>query len=498
MISGRGVFFAAILCAPFASPGVSPGTPASWIPARWEGGPLEVARRAQAGSLPPGPAAREAIENWYDPETLRLLDGSPINCLLVTWSAGGAAGIEQRQRQLVRAYAAEAHKRGVAVLGLVYPGAGARQAPEEAETAGLDGLALDGDFAAYAGSLPAIRIWRDTASASAAKGPVVAIRGTSPGARNLADMGIRAAPSSEPWIESNIWLVRFLRAGSPARAVWIDQQPEGSSPEDYTRSVADAAVAGGRWIVALDDGIRAGLRRNDPAALAVWRRIGTAVGFAERHAEWRAFQPYGNLGIVVDPAVDEEEYLKLAARRQAPYRLIPRAELRDDSLRAFRAVLAAGLTPLSAAERDFLKVFAQRGGVVIAGPSWGNPPKEESYAEFPTGKGRIVVYADPDPESVARDLKDLLSQEEMGVVAFNVPSVITYAAAEPGGRLLVQLLNYSNTPAQAITIRVHGAFRTARLYMPGAEPSDLPLKAEAGRIDVSIPKLPFWGAVLLE
>src|ERR1017187_9099738 len=116
---GKGVFISFLLCLPSGANGSEPG---SWTPARWQGGPLEVFRRAQAKDLPADAAARDAIANWYDGASLNLLDGSPVNCLLVTWSAGADAELERRQRQLVKAYAVEAHKRDIAVLGLVYPG----------------------------------------------------------------------------------------------------------------------------------------------------------------------------------------------------------------------------------------------------------------------------------------------------------------------------------------------------------------------------------------
>lgn len=61
--------------------------PDSWVPARWDGGPLEVVRRTGDKALS-DPAVREAIANWYSPVTLGLLDGSPVNCLLLTLSAG--------------------------------------------------------------------------------------------------------------------------------------------------------------------------------------------------------------------------------------------------------------------------------------------------------------------------------------------------------------------------------------------------------------------------
>ena len=177
------------------------------------------------------------------------------------------------------------------------------------------------------------------------------------------------------------------------------------------------------------------------------------------------------------------------------------------SLAGFRGVIATEVTAPSAAERDIVRAFAERGGLVVSGPdpSWGIPslkepgPEEQPYTEVPVGEGRWAVYKDPDPESVARDLRDLLSPEEMGVKAFNVPSVITYASTNDSGRrLLIQLLNYSKWPAEAITIRVTGTYKTARLFTPDAAPADLAVQAEEGKTEISIAKLPLWGGLLLE
>ena len=499
------------LVVPFSVIAASPA-PDSWIPARWQGGPLELYQRARAKTLPAGSAAHDAIANWYDASTLGLLEGSPVNCLLVTWSAGADAGLEFRQQQLVKAYTAQAHQRGFAVVGLVYSGADPAVFLPAASDARLDGIALEGEFAhgvadrvveALAAARPSgvvISIAKTAAAVPSKSRSVWAIEGVSPSARNLADMGIRGAPSSEPWIQSNIWLVRSLRHLPARRPVWVSYQPDGGSASDYARFVADASVAGGRWIVALDDALRTGLRTRDREALAVWQRIGACLRFAEEHADWRTFDPYGALAIIHDPAAPDpemaEEYLKLVARRQVPYRLIARPELRTESLSGFRAVLATALAPPSDAERKALTSFAEGGGLVVAGPSWGNPPKDEPFQEVAIGKGRVAVYRDPDPESVARDMKEL-SLAETGMIAFNVPSVITYASTG-GKRLLVQLLNYSNSPATAITLRVTGRFQQARLFTPDGAPADLALSGSDGRTDVTIPQLVLWGGLLLE
>ncbi len=467
--------------------------PANWVPARWDGGPLEVARRGKLDSR-----VQDAIARWYEPSTLDLLDGTPINCLLVTFSTGTAS--EAVQHQLVKEYARVARARSVAVLGIVYPGATVSAVAAAAVDAQLDGLVLDGEFpAAFVTSLAhaysglVIPIARNPAN-----GPVLAVPGVRPSARDLADMGIRAGASAEPWIDSNIWLVRSLRSGPKWRPVWISQEANPASEGDYIRCVADAAVAGGRWMVSLDDNLRVKLFHRNADAMGTWRRMATYLKFAEDHAGWRQFAPFGNVGVVADESADFDEYLNLIARRQVPYRVIRRNDLCAATLAGFRAV--AAFAALKEAERKILGDFAETGGVVVTGPSWGSAPKDDPYAEVPLGKGRVVVYKDepPDPESVAKDLQDLLQPEIVGLSVFNVPSAITYVSTSDD-RVLIQVLNYAGRPIERITLRFNGIFKQALLYTPESAPMDLAVtETNNGRTEILIPNLAAWGAVLLE
>ncbi len=501
--------------------GVCAETATGWIPARWDGGPLEVVRRAGDKALAQNPAVRQAIAQWYDPATLDLLDGTPINCLLVTFSTGAEPELEKQQQLLVKEYGRAARKRGIALLGLVYPGADPGAVASASEDAQLSGLVLDGRFpdgTGFARRLEAalrsrnsasvvIPIAQDPAEVRTTRVPVLAVEGVRPDARNLADMGIRAGASAQPWIDSNIWMVRSFRLDPGWRPIWINQGPNPASQGDYVRCVADAAAAGGRWIVALDDDLRARLLRKDADALATWRNVGAYLKFAEDHAEWRTLEPYGNVAFILDMAGGNtdytNEYLNLVARRQVPYRLVERSRLSPASLAGFQAALAVDLAALSDAERKVLRDFAEGGGLVIAGPSWGDAPENNDYVEIPAGKGRIVVYKEkpPDPEMVARDMLDLLEPEVMGLTAFNVPSVLTYVSMDGSGkRALIQLLNYATAPFESkITLRLNGTFKTARLYTPESVPIDLGVRVmQGGRTEISIPKLAVWGAVLLE
>ncbi len=384
-------------------PGVSsPPAPEAWVPVRWTGGPLELAWRTRAKTLPADAAVRDALARWYEPATLSLLQDSSANCLLVTWSAPADAAVEAAQQQLVKVYADAAHKRGLAVLGLVYAAGDASKIAADAARAALDGLVLEGEFAPEfpatlrkaADSMLVVEITKNAAPWRWKPAPIVAVAGVGPNARNLSEMGIRGAPSSEPWIQSNIWLVRSFGLASPSRPLWISSQLENASAVDYARAVADAATAGGRWIVSLDDALRAKLRARDAAALEVWRHLSSYLKFAESHPAWRALAPYGNVGIVLDSASTKQdpadEFLNLATRRQVPFRLVARSGLSAATVAKFRALVATELDPPSAAERKLLQDFAENGGLVIAGPSWGGAPKTEPFVEVPAGKGRVV------------------------------------------------------------------------------------------------------------
>src|SRR2546428_4154422 len=87
-------------------------SPPDWVPARW---------------------------NWTDPATLDLLQGTPVNCLLLTWNSSlpKAAG----------AFADKAAQRGVVTLAVIHPMDPVHDAARQAvRGAGMNGIVLEGDF----------------------------------------------------------------------------------------------------------------------------------------------------------------------------------------------------------------------------------------------------------------------------------------------------------------------------------------------------------------
>ncbi len=295
--------------------------------------------------------------------------------------------------------------------------------------------------------------------------PVVAISdGVWPGIR-ISDEAA-ATPSSEPWIDSNTWMVRSVRAWCGSRPIWLTHPaPEGAGEADYLRALADAAVAGGNWAPPLEAVLRW-------PSLARWAQF-----FSEQ--TWRAeFAPTAALAIVQDSAGQDPlvpgEYLNLIARRGVPYRVIERPHLNLATVVAASALLWACLTPPGPPEHEILKAFAGRGGALIA------------------------VSEAPDPAQFAREMLDRVGYDNLPVRVFNAPSVISYAVEAQDGRRLIHLVNYAAFPAEGVRVRVSGRFRRATLLCPDQAPRGLAVRIAGAKSEVSNLNIPVYAGVLWE
>ena len=455
------------------------------VPVQWPGGPLEAARRAGADPTIP---------------SLDLLRGTTINCLLVTWSGPGDASVVREQQRLAGGFAKEAHDRSFAVLGLLRAGSDPVEAVGAAVSAHLDGVALEPDFADF-GRL-------SQAAEHAAELLVIPLQagGGAPGIRMLSDSGAAVAtPTSEPWIDSNLWLVRALRAKGQSPA-WLGFALENPSVDNYVRAIADSAAAGGQWVVAPDGSLLSGLANKRSEALAKWHGITEALGFFAQHRAWRQFSATGPVGVVRDPTTRypdiAEENLNLIARRRIPYRTMERASLCAAELEGLKALLATEISNPSESEQSLLKTFVERGGLLVTGPRWNAAaPKEQDYITQQIGKGQVVIYRDdsPDPENLSKNLLHVLGKGNLGIRLFNAPTALPYvSASDDGKQLLVQMVNYASGPSEAITVRVRGPYRTARLFSLNGSVVDLPVERSEQDVELAIDRIQTYAALLLE
>ena len=110
-----------------------------------------------------------------------------------------------------------------------------------------------------------------------------------------------AGPTAEPWIDSNGWFLRMAKTYAPSKTAWLLFDPPGGGNvvvlDAYRRAVADSGSFGGRWIVSLDDALRAGLAQKEQSAMETWKSIAGALAFFAKHNQWETNPPVGLVGV---------------------------------------------------------------------------------------------------------------------------------------------------------------------------------------------------------
>jgi hypothetical protein len=391
---------------------------------------------------------------WADPAALELLKGTPINCLV----AGQRAG-------LLREPAA---KLGIGVVDTP-----------------------PGDVAVIDGAWPGVRLSQGRR-------------------RDTADAG----PTGAPWIDSNGWAVKLARARS-YKPVWVAFDPPADggaiTADNYQLAAADAAMAGGSWIVSLDKTMAAALDRREPAALESWRKLADLLTFFEQRQAWRDWTPMASLAVVSDFSGDNEfmatEVLNLAARRNLLVRIVDQARAAPADFSGLRAALYVDREAPSAALLDTLIRFARGGGLVIvpaaaAAKFPAGPPAEsplENYALRALGKGRLAAPKKEwdDPFYLASDAHILTSRRHDPVCIYNATSLFAACFAR-GPEAVVHLLNFSRRESSnRISVGLARTYAGARFQAPGAEPVPLQPAAAGRGVEFYLPPLALYAALEL-
>ena len=296
-----------------------------------------------------------------------------------------------------------------------------------------------------------------------------------------------AGPTGIPWVNSNGWFSLLAGALAPGKMLWLDFDPPDSSnvlhPADYCLAIADSQAYGSRWIVSLDDKLRAALPKGDSQAKGVWEKMCEALAFFESHREWEAFKSQGILAVISDFRGENEslsgEVLNLLNRRQVQFQILERSRPLPAPTKGLKAILWLDKETPSAEQHSMLLDFARQGGLVIAAAYWGPPEvkptiKDPSlqYKMYNVGTGQIAVAEEgfQDPYQVAVDTHLLVSRRNDLVRLYNPESTNCRLSIDPGHRKrLVQVLNYSSTPADSVTVWVNTRARSARLWRLGTK-----------------------------
>lgn len=414
-----------------------------------------------------------------DPASLELLAGSPVNCLLLEppqWSAG---------------FSEAARKAGITPLGVVREAGGAEAVVGRAREAGLGGLVLEGAFEPaalkpFAAALPVALLSTRAALPAHLPGPAVlgTHEGPWPGIRAMEGDTVKAGPTGAPWVQTNGGFLRFLRAATPA-VVWMGNRPpagEALRVERYLMAAADAAVAGARWVVALDAGFEKGLLARDARALKDWRTLMAGLAFLEQHRAWTQLPPAGALAVLQDTgsgALISGGLLDMIGARHTPARPLPTRALRAEALAGVRVLVNIEPDSVPESGRAPLETFAAAGGTVIAPPAGFRFP---AMPDFQLSLDKLAKDDHDRLDGVWQRITTAIGRRNLGARVFNAPGMLTHLAGEPGSnRRILFLVNYTDYQAESITVWLPGRFRKARLHLPGGEVKELePYLVEEG------------------
>jgi hypothetical protein len=414
-----------------------------------------------------------------DPATVALLKETPINCVLLeapSWSP---------------AFSQAARAAGIAPLGVVREGAAAAQTLEQASAAGLEGLVLEGDFdagtiEALSARFPvALLTSRSRLRLDGAAQPVIGTnQGAWPGIRAVEDDTVQAGPTGAPWINTNGGFLRFVRAASNAE-VWIGYHPpenEVLRVQRYVMAIADAAVAGARWVLALDPDFTRRLLAREPRALTDWQTLAAALRFFETHRPWTRLPPAGTLAVVQDTAsgaLISGGLLDMIGARHTPARPIPTRLLDAAQLAGARVIVNIEPSSVPETRRPLLTGFETAGNTVIA------PPDEFRFPAMPGFQLSLdkLDKSDHDQlDALWQRITRAIGRRNLGARVFNAPGVLSHLVGESeGNRRVLFLVNYTDYQAESITVWLPGRFTKARLHLPGGQIQELePYRVEEG------------------
>lgn len=441
--------------------------PADWVPARW---------------------------SFSGPESLELLDGTAINCLLAPHFSSS--------------FLTAAAARKIAALAVIAPGGDTLATARAALASGVAGLVLQGDFPE--GTAAAVRVAAKgapvielTARSRLPLGSQAAVIGTYqgvwPGIPDQQTEIKQAGPTGSVWIDTNTGFIRAVRAWGDA-AVWIANDPPPRTVVTvarYEQVIADAEASGARWVISLDRDFAARLGRRDSAALSGWRKMNAILSFYERHPEWRRMRESGRLALVQDPrkgGLISGGILDMIAVKHTPVRPVPQERLSDSALNGASMAVAVDSAELTAEQKEILRNFARHGGTLLTGPpGWSD--------EAPQGD-RITLDAKQLERinDIWHDVNSMVGRTNLGVRLFNVSTMLSNAiASSDGGTEVVHLVNYSDFPVEDVTLQFLGAFRHATLLAPdGAEKPLEIYKVDDDTSGVDIAKVGVCATIKLE
>ena len=289
-----------------------------------------------------------------------------------------------------------------------------------------------------------------------------------------------SSPSSQPWLDQNLAVIRYQRAFAPNQAplytfAWDASDPifkqYGPTPVDYSLAIAEAGAFHADLVLELHERQEKDLLRGDTQALAAWEPVKRSIAFYQGSG---GGEESSAVGILTGDYDTSYEATNLMARHNIPFRVLKSEGARGQDLAGFSVVVA--FATLTKEQVEAIRAYAERGGTAVLVNLPGTYPwysaspakKSEHSTTYSAGKGRVIELDEPvgDPETFAQDIRRLMTKQQIPVSLWN--SLTTLVAEYPGEKAdsaTVELVNYSEEPTQ-VQVQLRGAFASLRYESP--------------------------------
>jgi hypothetical protein len=440
---------------------------ADWVPMRW-------------------PAA--------DPQSLRVLEGTPVNCILLEPAAWSADLL------------AEARRRNISSLPVIHPGPAALDQARRATAMPFDGLVLEGNFEPgerdrirSVGKTPVIELTSRALMRFDSSDPIIGTtQGVWAGLEIEHGGKVMTAPTSSPWIDTNSGFLRFARASTKS-TIWIATKPPPGNiyrADRYVQAIADAEICGARWIIALDDGLQSRLMQSESKAVRDWQFIVRHLEFLQAHNEGHRWNDWSQFAVLEDAgtgALLSFGLLDMLSAQRTAVRPVPARVFGKDALRGTTVVLNMDPRGLTTEQAQLLEQFRKSGGVVLdPPPGWRIPPVPDS--EFVMGRAQADAL-----QPLWEITYKATLRKNFGSRTFNTAGVLSNTVAAPDGNTaVVYLVNYTDFPVEAITVHGLGTWKRVRILEPGGKSRDLETYPVSGGTGVDLESLATVAAVQFE
>lgn len=291
-----------------------------------------------------------------------------------------------------------------------------------------------------------------------------------------------SSPTSQPWVDSNLALVRFEQSFHPVDIPLYSfewdlsdslKQQQGPAPEDYCLAVAEASAFHADLILNIHEPLQEKLAAGDSSALDLWSPVKRYLEFSEKQQS-RNLQPLAYVGVVTDTFATSYEAINLMARHNIPFRVLHSADLKDKLIRDLDMLVVFSIPQKEQAQA--ITDFASQGGIVVLVNARGSYPWQSNVSKqvaehslsYSVGSGRIIEFSEPvtDPETFSRDIRRLMGDRKALISLWNsLTSVVAPYRDTRTGEIILEVLNYAQESLQ-IQIQIKGNMRDIQFETP--------------------------------